>query len=325
MGLAVTDIWLSFLFLGACTVNGCVLSPSREIPGFCVSERCNQFYNNSPSLQVNCKCDSDCVLYDDCCIGYTPAAAGNSTTHSSSVLSELMECWTVDFTGDLVDDANQSMLMVSRCPAATERHLDTHCTNRSLFLPVTNTNSQSSFIFRNMYCALCNNISVDQVVPWQPRFYCHKSIENSTSNFSSFEEFRNSCYLYKYASQASARTLTRSCVPHISKCPTDINSTAVNTELLTNCTKGPYNLVSAMDNSRRIFRNRYCAQCNGFNNTQCPRVRIVPDEESPKLTGMGIIKSLSERVSNAVYCCINCVLRELRHNSATNHFEALSK
>ena len=289
--MAVTEIWLSLLFLGACTVDGCVLSPSREIPGYCVSERCNPFYSNSPSLQVNCKCDSDCVLYDDCCIGYTPAA-GNSTTHSNA-LHKLMECWIVDFTGDLLRDENQSLLMVSRCPAATERHLYTHCTNRSLFLPVTNTNSRSSFTFRNIYCALCNNISVDQIFPWQPQFYCHESIGNSTSNFSSFEEFRNSCYLYKYASEApaAARTLMRSCVPHTSMCPTNINSTAVNTELIINCTKGPYNLVSAIDNSRRIFRNQYCAQCNGFNNTQCPKVRIIlgPDEESPKQTGMALL------------------------------------
>ena len=33
---------------------------------------------------------------------------------------------------------------------------------------------------------------------------------------------------------------------------------------------------------------------------------------------MDVTKSTLERVSNAVYCCINCIFRELRHDSAMN-------
>ena len=46
-----------------------------------------------------------------------------------------------------------------------------------------------------------------------------------------------------------------------------------------------------------------------------------------EFSGTSQIKSTLERVPNAVFCCINGVFHELRHDSVMNnyHFEALSK
>ena len=213
-----------------------------------------------PTQQVNCKCDSECPLYGDCCLDYTPV--NNSLpTNTSNSLQTLLDCWTVDFTGDVLM-GEKSILMVSRCSQLSHPQ-NIECMNQSLFLPVTD--SLSNYTFRNIYCALCNNISEDRLVPWQPRFHCDRNAAMQLSNVSTYEKINEVCYMYKLVSKSPSISM-RSCVPHISTCPM---ATDASSQLIQNCTRGQYDLVAAPNDTRMLFRNRYCAQCNGYNDTQC--------------------------------------------------------
>ena len=201
----------------------------------CVEPKCNTSLS-SPLSQVNCKCDDDCALYGDCCLDYT----ANSTSRPSA-LHGLLECQKVHTSG---------VLMVSRCPIQSE--LNIPCTNRSLFLPVTDPSS--NFTFRNIYCALCNNVSREVVVPWQPHFFCGGEV--NVSSIRTFESLENACR----ASGSvifSKTSILRTCIPHISTCPSSVDA-----DLVHNCTSGPYDLVTAGPVAA-VFKNRYCAQCNG--------------------------------------------------------------
>ena len=205
----------------------------------CVEPKCNTSLS-SPLSQVNCKCDDDCALYGDCCLDYT----ANSTSRPSA-LHGLLECQKVHTSG---------VLMVSRCPIQSE--LNIPCTNRSLFLPVTDPSS--NFTFRNIYCALCNNVSRDVVVPWQPHFFCGGEV--NVSSIRTFESLENACHALSGTVFFSKTSILRMCIPHISTC-----SPRVDPDLVHNCTSGPYDLVTAEHHrsAAAVFRNRYCAQCNG--------------------------------------------------------------
>ena len=139
---------------------------------------------------------------------------------------------------------------------------NSQCSNQSLFLPVTDP--RSNITFRNIYCALCNNISQEEVVLWQPRFLCRDI--NAVSSLTTYDAVQNECDLVTISTDFSIPQI-RTCVPHISTCP---NTSSLELEL--NCTNGPFDLVTdplAVVGSVSVYRNHYCAQCNGVTDTQC--------------------------------------------------------
>ena len=229
----------------------------------CIQPKCDPSLSSLSADQVNCKCDSECPLYGDCCLDYS--LINNSLrANTSSSLQTLLECWTVDFTGDVLarDGGDKSILMVSRCSQPSHPQ-NIQCMNQSLFLPVTD--SLSNYTFHNIYCALCNNISGDRLVSWQPRFYCDRNAAMQLSSLSTYKKINEFCQMYKVVSKSPLISM-RSCVPHISTCPVDTDASS---QLVQNCTRGQYDLVVASNNIRMLFRNHYCAQCNGYNDTQC--------------------------------------------------------
>ena len=250
--------WLMFLIaLYGCIVVEGALPPLPRSP--CIQSKCDRLAS-PPSLQLNCKCEDDCTLYNDCCLDYTP---NNSSTHQPNVqFDELLECLEVNYTRHILGSGGNSVWMVSRCPQPSE--LNEKCTNQSLFLPVTD--SHSNLTFRNIYCAMCNNISVEQVELWQPQFHCDDQvmIANLSVNFSTFEEIKQHCFMHEIVLEGNN---TRSCIPHIRTCPS--NSTAVHFDLVRNCTQGPFDLTAASGNNTRIFKNSACAECNGIPSTMC--------------------------------------------------------
>ena len=234
---------------------------SIGLSSLCIQPKCDLSLSTLPAHQLNCKCDSECPLYGDCCLDYSPIT-NSLRANTSSSLKTLLECWTVDFTGDVLtrDGGDRSILMVSRCSQPSHPH-NIQCMNQSLFLPVTD--SLSKYTFRNIYCALCNNISEDQLMPWQPQFHCDRNAAMQLSNLSTYEKINEVCYMYKVVTKSPLIPM-RSCVPHISTCLTNTSS-----QLIQSCIGGQYDLVAAHNDTRMLFRNRHCAQCNGYNDTQC--------------------------------------------------------
>ena len=259
---SAVSLCFALQFFFACKVHS-------RITYDCAVSRCE---TSSVLVRKSCKCDNECVLYDDCCSDVTPSANARS---GASPLHKLLECSRVDFTGDLLDPGVKSVLMVSGCLQPTEHQ--EQCINASLFLPVTDP--RTNFTFRNIYCALCNNISQDQVVPWESKFRC--SDVKRAQGLNTFEAVREMCFLSRVISNStSPGTHIRSCIPHVSTCPKNSSSSP---DLVHNCTRGPYDLVTTLD--KRIFRNQYCAQCKGVNNTQCLRLSNSSNTGSEQLEG----------------------------------------
>ena len=211
----------------------------------------------SPLLQANCKCDNDCELYNDCCLNYTPTSPAQP-----SYLHELLECQAKRVTINKLDSSfliSVHVLVVSRCSSEMN---NSQCSNQSLFLPVTDP--RSNITFRNIYCALCNNISQEEAVLWQPRFLCRDI--NAVSSLTTYGAVQNECKLLRISTDLSIPQI-RTCTPHISTCP---NTSSL--ELEHNCTNGPLDLVTdplAVVGPASVYRNHYCAQCNGVTDTLC--------------------------------------------------------
>ena len=142
--------------------------------------------------------------------------------------------------------------MVSRCPSEMN---NSQCSNQSLFLPVTDP--RSNFTFRNIYCALCNNVTQEEVMLWEPQLFCS---ENTVSRLldTTYDTVLKECDLLTIFTDLPFSQI-RTCVPHISTC-----SNTSSSELEHNCTSKPVNLVEdrTLDGAK-VYRNHYCALCNG--------------------------------------------------------------
>lgn len=223
-----------------------------------------------------CQCDGECVLFNDCCASFFDGVEGDCPGVFSN---EYYRCNSVavGMTGSQL-----AVYMISRCPdrwygAQDELGLE--------FQDIVNENCQATtntfppvsdlttgLVFSNEYCALCYGVS--SPVLWPTLYSCSEAItqdEVLTPNLLS--EHCNATNYYLPPFQFT-RTPPRFCTPHISTCFSEhglsefLEENITNyEEMLNTCQNGPQNLVAAIShtvNSRDVFRNEYCALCNGY-------------------------------------------------------------
>ena len=203
--------------LAAMANTCCVLIVLLLIVKSCQSQSsCDETECRANLTRANCKCDNDCGLYNDCCLNYTLTNQARP-----SYLHQLLECQdmvTINKTDQIIK-FHSSVLMVSRCPSEMN---NSQCSNQSLFLPVTDPHS--NFTFRNIYCALCNNITLEQVVLWEPQFFCHNITVSHLQNLT-YDTVLKECVLLTISTDLPLSQI-RTCVPHISTCSNTSSSRA---------------------------------------------------------------------------------------------------
>lgn len=117
---------------------------------------CRSSNNNRAEIYRYCKCDGLCETYDDCCDDYArsgsrPNLSNNNTFNLSR---DVFSCKR------LFDSSNH--YTVDRCPRGwPQGHVKTSCSsggsnsgNTIARVPVVGR--QSSILYRNVYCAVCN-------------------------------------------------------------------------------------------------------------------------------------------------------------------------
>ena len=114
---------------------------------------------------VTCHCDEFCHKFKDCCSDFSGAYPNSSLAGSFDNLSELVvACESNQFPEP--SHPGIGIFVVTSCLAQFE---DTHYSNECrgsghlAFIPV----ESHGIVFRNVYCALCNNVKPDNIIPWK--------------------------------------------------------------------------------------------------------------------------------------------------------------
>ena len=235
----------------------------------CLSPSCGEHQPFNFLVQV-CFCDEQCELYRDCCHDAIPM------NRSISKIYEHITCQQTNFELNVFTSI-ASYLMVSSCPSEwTSTQQDQKiakgiffkCSNSSL-LPQTDPNT--NFTFRNIYCAQCYNINLTNLVVWRAEYSCdiNTTLDAKVLQLRSIEDVAKRCQLLKYMHEPS---LARHCFPHVSTC-----SNQTNIDATRKCQTGELELYKGLNNVR-LFRNSYCADCNGVGNANrtCLEVRPTP-------------------------------------------------
>ncbi|XP_048244115.1 uncharacterized protein LOC125371690 [Haliotis rufescens] len=137
----------------------------REFPSQVVaseSEYCGKtchfkYKNKRTSLRPSCetcRCDGDCVLYDDCCPDFV--ILGNQTTVAAPYSCE-------NTSPDFLEQTSDWYYMIRSCadtptPGLVQECLDQHSKDWEHQVPVED--ARTGDLYRNKFCALCNNVTL---------------------------------------------------------------------------------------------------------------------------------------------------------------------
>ena len=178
----------------------------------------------------NCYCDNLCHVMNDCCEN---AASVNISMKQSQFTCEHIHLH-FEPGMQLFDSTIYGVLMVTRCSEEwTDDYSRTLCENTYgdpdgdliLQTPVSD-NTQSNFVYKNMYCAFCNNINEFRF--WNPQYECENKriIAPGTPTHDLFLDIPDDpdCWL-QFESQAMVRMCELR--PTISICPSTTDGNLV--------------------------------------------------------------------------------------------------
>ncbi|XP_045197996.2 uncharacterized protein LOC123552408 [Mercenaria mercenaria] len=215
------------------------ISPEHLIDSeYCKYKKtCGEFRGTYDSFpKKNCYCDLLCSTFNDCCDDFLPFA-------NVTVKKNQFSCMLTD---SVKSPNGEGVYMVTTCFDNWENDIiRSLCEGPDddllLKTPVTDT-GEYRITYKNMYCAQCN--FVYDFVYWKTDVQCKDDTNSALSGCT-------------YKHEAPADVPPRECKPYIgSEC-----WFAESEELVHNCTHRPFSLVYT---NYGIYRNRYCAECDGF-------------------------------------------------------------
>ena len=218
----------------------------------------------------HCYCDRNCVVFNDCCF--------DNRTLNDSTRTEVPKsfcCLTTAITvpGRSTKPTNYYK-MIGNCPSKWISSPDVAMTRVNELCEETPTISEppvtdegTGIVYRNKYCGLCNNVTIDQLVQWSSQWSCDKGFLNSSRVINS-TVFHSHCVPITYKPpklQKSSQLPIRRCWPLFPACPIDPQSNTTHNidykALVTNCTQ--CGVSSHPTNTSDMYWNSNCEQGNG--------------------------------------------------------------
>ncbi|XP_054748419.2 uncharacterized protein LOC129254001 isoform X1 [Lytechinus pictus] len=204
-----------------------------------------------------CFCTASCIFFDDCCHGYP-----NNPKEPYAVIIERQYWGCTRFAIGLAHNTscNYTYFVVNRCPnsGATDPQLKHRCENPRANDTVF-VDSQTLF-YRNRYCALCHGINPSELTPYIIFYPCQDNLPNEDTF----------CGQIPYKLNGVAWRKPRLCIEDsdiISRCDSKIRNQSLHSLCLSESERRVWvakvNGINFADGN--IYRNVYCAMCNGLN------------------------------------------------------------
>lgn len=238
-----------------------------------------------------CKCDQKCALYDECCPNAEKTSAAGASDGKSGVIHDnkawedeyiqYMTCTTVRGTRyGLVGGTNATIYasyhLISKCPAHVlpDSVYRNHCENPAVSEDIFTTPVAVRGIghFKNIYCALCQGVSLTRIYPWHRNWRCDgmgpslqiSSLSSSDTQFDvTFEELVSGGLLPCKAILNPPSNIPDDVVPRpcfrvdVKTCQGDYLNGRL-TQM-----KCPSYLAPVKQNGT-IYQNLHCAHCSGI-------------------------------------------------------------
>ena len=244
-----------------------------------------------------CFCDIYCVTYGDCCPSTHYTCVENNDDIGKETQSETFLCQQVSLgrmNESSIPPYGYHYWMVTLCNrkwlktmvnSRDMQEIQRNCTDHldSIRNPPV-TNLDSGLVYRNEYCACCNNVSGTGMIPWDYGFHCDNELSgllNNSNYILTESDFNKFCTIDAFIQPSSlppSLPPARHCYPQIDSCMelnelNEIMLTPWNSSYYQSvvdlCREGHFQnhvvLFGALNLSP--YRNKYCALCNGIDVT----------------------------------------------------------
>ena len=221
----------------------------------------------------HCYCDRNCVLFNDCCVAIDNSTLNNSTR---TEVPKSFCCLTTAITvpGNSTKPTNYYK-MIGNCPSkwisspdvATTR-VNELCEETPTISEPPVTDKETGIVYRNKYCGLCNNVTIDQLVQWSSQWSCDEGFEDilNSSRVINSTVFNFYCVpiTYQPTKLESPQLPIRRCWPLFPTCSIDPQSNTTHNidykALVANCTQ--CGVSSHSTHTSDMYWNSNCEQGN---------------------------------------------------------------
>ena len=237
--------------------------------------------------RFRCHCETNCIVFNDCCFD-SPLVTSSPVPHEVPALVNGPDFKVKCVSTNIVTNnrtttiRKESYKMIAGCPSSWKSPL--FDSMDSLRMKVSKlceeippnteppvTDQSAGIVYRNKYCGLCHNITIDQLVEWPSKWSCDEDFEAlfNTSSVVNSMLLHTLCFPQTFipANIPATQLPVRPCWPLVSRCPATppLNLTVpVDYEkLVVNCTM--YGISQVASSTDVIYKNAYCAYCNGEN------------------------------------------------------------
>ncbi|XP_071963882.1 uncharacterized protein [Antedon mediterranea] len=241
-------------------------------PGFhlCDEEDSDDRCGNPPIREKECGCDAACEYFGDCCYDYWSACRHTSEPTYTETVSRKYECLEDGIYAIAFCRVNSSVgtSTIDKCE---------HPDSGDALLEVIVSDKEYN-IYKNIFCALCNDVAITNITAWEMFFFCIDEVFSSEFNQSFFinsssgtdssqtsiyEELLSNDQLCPYVSfnpPSGTKNKGRPCAP---KSRSQCNNNYVNETVISPCFKS---IVYASGN---VYFNQHYAICNNMSHYAC--------------------------------------------------------
>ncbi|XP_071949619.1 uncharacterized protein [Antedon mediterranea] len=231
-----------------------------------------------------CHCDSNCELYGDCCYDYWKSCQNNNLPNVTPSLLDSTIC--------LDDQSSDNFLVISKCsPETVDKDLLSNCEKPDLddLLFTIPVSDKHNLTYLNVFCALCNGVSISNVMAWQITANCRNKIKTSFSHVnpsthSILSQIDDTECTYEY--NPTGGSYKRRCSSGIKHCPPYFPE-----QNTANLCKS---YAAAVYVNSHKYANPHCARCHDETDYMClvdkkgPRQKVDMSDDSGHLTSISI-------------------------------------
>ncbi|XP_071809663.1 uncharacterized protein [Asterias amurensis] len=240
-----------------------ISSDGPTLPGLCTSlHSCRyrgcHFKVGNDTEPVLCQCDRDCAFFDDCCNDYTEVCnvmnEKGTSTNSSTWNLKLKHFSCAEVKGQ-----HWGYFLVTAC---SDEYANTYigkaCADfsQSSFFSIAHVTSLTNGLtYRNIYCAICNNVTMSDIVAWPVDVQCKEELPQNLT--------RNLDYIMKNSNCSTDINVGHlnhniASIPPIRQCFLDVISSCPAGHTLTGECKS-YTAIHLNDST--LYRNPQCMMC----------------------------------------------------------------
>ena len=258
-----------------------------------------------PGMRDCCKCDRDCIRFQDCCVDALWQPGESIKSYKSRLLngtkySKKVRCEAAFPYGVRVGYQSISYLMVASCPDSASDDEQRMCASGSALASSIPVIGADKYLYKNLYCAKCHQIEEFKFV--RIRHYCH------TPNVSNYI----GCELKIHDDDLNPRYYSRPYFQITRQCTNIFNNTW-HYDNATCARDNPYRkLCEAFRGPMGGFANYYCYLCNASAHATTPSVTYrecyIPAKPPPRFNWLSLLTFIDDsevKVNNDITCKTN--------------------